>query len=99
MALQAPSSSRCDFCNVAFCGIGIQERCVALPLLAQQPHNLSSHPDLILSSDIYECFDGNTVEVEILLEYVDSQRLTPRHIYRDVSMLLIHLSRLLKTPI
>ncbi|KAF9534485.1 hypothetical protein CPB83DRAFT_844294 [Crepidotus variabilis] len=86
MAIRAPSSSRCDFCNTCFCGIGVQDRCVALPLLSQHPHNLSSHSDLILSADVYECFDGNTVEVEIMLEYVDAQNLTPRHIYRDIIM-------------
>jgi hypothetical protein len=40
--------------------------------------------DLIQSADVYECFDSNTVEVEIMLDYLTSQRLTPRHIYREV---------------
>ena len=59
---------------------------MALPILSQHPHNLSTMPDLIQSSDVYECFDGNTVEVDIMLEYLETQRLTPRHIYREVSV-------------
>ena len=43
--------------------------------------------DMIQSSDVYECFGGNTVEVDIMLEYLETQRLTPRHIYREVSIL------------
>jgi len=84
LAIRAPSTTRCDLCLVSFCGIGVQDRCVALPILSQHPHNISTHADLIQSADIYECFDGNTVEVEIMLEYLNSQRLTPRHIYREV---------------
>lgn len=84
LALRAPTTTRCDLCLVSFCGIGVQDRCIALPILSQHPHNLSTLPDLIQSSDVYECFDGNTVEVDIMLEYLESQRLTPRHIYREV---------------
>ena len=85
LALRAPCTTKCDLCQVSFCGIGVQDRCVALPILSQHPHNLSTHTDLIQSADLYESFGGNTVEVEIMLEYVEAQKLTPRHIYRDVS--------------
>jgi E3 ubiquitin-protein ligase CHFR len=51
---------------------------------SQHPHNLSTHADLIQSCDIYACFGGNTVEVEIMLEYVENRKLNPRHIYRDI---------------
>ncbi|KDR82670.1 hypothetical protein GALMADRAFT_238141 [Galerina marginata CBS 339.88] len=84
LALQAPSTTRCDLCLVSFCGIGVQDRCVALPMLSQHPHSLSMHGDLIQSSEVYECFDGNIVEVEIMLEYLDNHRITPRHIYREI---------------
>jgi E3 ubiquitin-protein ligase CHFR len=60
-----------------------------VPILSQHPHNLSTLPDLIQSSDVYECFDGNTVEVDIMLEYLESQRLTPRHIYREVGFVTV----------
>lgn len=59
---------------------------MALPLLSQHPHNMSTHADLIQSAEVYECFDGNTVEVEIMLEYLDAQGISPRHIYREVSI-------------
>jgi E3 ubiquitin-protein ligase CHFR len=55
-----------------------------MPISSQHLHNLSSHADFIQSCDIYDCFGGNTVEVEIMLEYVDTHKLTPRHIYRHV---------------
>jgi len=89
LALRAPTTTRCDLCLVSFCGIGVQDRCIALPILSQHPHNLSTLPDLIQSSDVYECFDGNTVEVDIMLEYLESQRLTPRHIYREVGFVTV----------
>ncbi|KAF8635821.1 hypothetical protein AX15_000020 [Amanita polypyramis BW_CC] len=84
LALRAPTTSKCDLCQVSFCGIGIQSRCTAAPLLTQHPHNLSDIGDLVQSSEVYDCFDGNTVEVEIMFDYLTAQRLTPRHIYREV---------------
>ncbi|PPQ66259.1 hypothetical protein CVT24_007277 [Panaeolus cyanescens] len=84
LALRAPSTSKCDLCQVSFCGIGVQDRCIALPLMAQSPHNMNHLADLIQSVDVYDCFDGNTVEVEIMLEYLTRQGLTPRYIYREI---------------
>ncbi|PCH40105.1 hypothetical protein WOLCODRAFT_23844 [Wolfiporia cocos MD-104 SS10] len=86
LSLQAPSTTKCDFCQVSFCGIAIPGRCVAAPLIAQQPHGLSDLGDLIQCGEIYDCFDGNTVEVDIMLDYLTAQRLTPRHIYREIVM-------------
>ena len=84
LALRAPATTRCDLCLVSFCGIGVQDRCSAASIMSQQPHGMTSLTDMIQSSDVYECFGGNTVEVDIMLEYLETQRLTPRHIYRDV---------------
>ncbi|KAH9841582.1 uncharacterized protein C8Q71DRAFT_737734 [Rhodofomes roseus] len=84
LALTAPTSTRCDFCQVSFCGIGIPTRCVAAPLLMQHPHGLSDIGDLIQCGEIYDCFDSNTVEVDIMLDYLTAQRLTPKHIYREI---------------
>jgi E3 ubiquitin-protein ligase CHFR len=55
--------------------------------MSQHPHNMAALADLIQSADVYDCFDGNTVEVEIMLEYLEAQGLTPRHIYREVAFL------------
>ena len=41
--------------------------------------------DLVQSSEVYECFENNTVEVEIMLDYLPSRQITPKQIYRDVS--------------
>lgn len=61
-AIAAPSSTKCDMCQVSFCGVGVQGRCIASPLLSQHPHGMSDVGDLIQSSEVYECFDSNTVE-------------------------------------
>ncbi|THH30718.1 hypothetical protein EUX98_g3453 [Antrodiella citrinella] len=83
LAIQAPTSSKCDFCQVSFCGIGIPGRCVAAPLASQHPHGLSDLADLIQCGEIYDCFDHNTVEVDIMFDYLATQNFTPRHIYRE----------------
>ncbi|KAJ6525305.1 hypothetical protein DFH09DRAFT_1188845 [Mycena vulgaris] len=84
LALPSPLTTKCDFCQVSFCGIGVQGRCVAALILSQQPHAFSDVGDLIESSAVYECFNSNTVEVEIMLDYLTTQRITPRHIYREI---------------
>lgn len=84
LAARAPSTTKCDLCQVSFCGIGVQSRCLAAPLMSQHPHGMSDVIDLVQSEEVYECFDSNTVEVEFLVDYLTTQRLTPRHIYREV---------------
>ncbi|KAI9058378.1 hypothetical protein FKP32DRAFT_1636390 [Trametes sanguinea] len=84
LALQAPTTTRCDFCQVSFCGIGIPQRCIAAPLAIQHPHGFADLSDLIQCGEVYDCFDGNTVEVDIMLDYLSAQGLSPRHIYREI---------------
>ncbi|KAJ3524086.1 hypothetical protein NM688_g8623 [Phlebia brevispora] len=84
LALNAPTTSKCDFCQVSFCGISVPSRCVAAPLANQHLHMLSDIGDMIQCGDIYDVFDGNAVEVDILLDYMTANNLTPRHIYREV---------------
>ncbi|KAI8969631.1 hypothetical protein BD414DRAFT_502933 [Trametes punicea] len=84
LALQAPTTTRCDFCQVSFCGIGIPQRCIAAPLAVQHPHGFADLGDLIQCGEVYDCFDGNTVEVDIMLDYLSAQGLSPRHIYREI---------------
>ncbi|EJC98998.1 uncharacterized protein FOMMEDRAFT_95139 [Fomitiporia mediterranea MF3/22] len=85
LALRAPSTTRCDFCQVSFCGISVQGRCVALDIPAQSPHGMADVLDLIQSPEIYDCFEGNTVEVELMLDYMTTQRLTPKQVYRQIA--------------
>lgn len=73
-------------CQVSFCGIGVQGRCVAASLTAQYPHGFADLGDMVQSSEVYDCFDGNSVEVEYLLDYLTSQSLTPRDVYREVTL-------------
>lgn len=84
LALRAPNTSKCDFCQVSFCGINVPGRCIAASLHSQHPHGLASVGDLIQSAEVYECFDSNTVEVDIMLDYLTDRRVTPREIYRNV---------------
>ncbi|KIK57176.1 hypothetical protein GYMLUDRAFT_46424 [Collybiopsis luxurians FD-317 M1] len=84
LALRAPSTTRCDFCHVSFCGVGVPQRCSAAPILLQHPHGFNDLSDLIQSADVYDYFQGNTVEVDIMLDYLTAQEITPRHVYREV---------------
>ncbi|KAH9922815.1 uncharacterized protein BXZ73DRAFT_51208 [Epithele typhae] len=84
LALAAPSTTRCDFCQVSFCGIGVPGRCVAAPLASQHPHGLTDIGDLIQCGEIYESFESNTVEVDYMLDYLTAQTLSPHHIYREI---------------
>ncbi|KAI1789634.1 hypothetical protein LXA43DRAFT_892625 [Ganoderma leucocontextum] len=84
LALQAPTTTRCDFCQVSFCGINVPQRCMACPLESQQPQSFSDIGDLIQSGEVYECFDGNTVEVDLILDYLSAQGLMPKHIYKEI---------------
>ncbi|TFK40665.1 hypothetical protein BDQ12DRAFT_679831 [Crucibulum laeve] len=84
VALLAPTTTKCDMCRVSFCGIGVQGRCLAAPILAQHPHGMADLSDLIQSSEVYDCFDRNNVEVEIMFDYLQAQQILPRQIYREV---------------
>ena len=59
-----------DMHQVSFCGIGVQHHCVAIRLALAHPHGMSDISDLIQSTEVYECFDGYAVEVEIMLNYL-----------------------------
>ncbi|THV03864.1 hypothetical protein K435DRAFT_715169 [Dendrothele bispora CBS 962.96] len=84
LAIQAPSTTKCDFCQVSFCGVAVPGRCIATPLLSQQPHGMSEIADLIQSTEVYECFNQNEIEVEHIIDYLTAQNLAPRHIYREI---------------
>lgn len=87
LAIRAPTTTKCDFCQVSFCGIGIPGRCIARPLGSQHLHGLTDLGDLLQCGEVYDIFEGNSVEVEIMFDYLTSKGLTPQHIYRDVSTL------------
>ncbi|KAI0345769.1 hypothetical protein BDW22DRAFT_911355 [Trametopsis cervina] len=93
LALRAPSTTKCDFCQVSFCGIGIPGRCVAAPIPSQHLHALTDIGDLIECGEIYEIFDGNAFEVDVLLDYLQEQGLSPRHIYREIIGMILRSPR------
>ncbi|EIW80992.1 hypothetical protein CONPUDRAFT_56042 [Coniophora puteana RWD-64-598 SS2] len=88
LALLAPSTTKCDFCQVSFCGVNVPDRCIAAPLLAQRPHSMNDIGDLILSADMYDNFNGNNVEVDIMIDYLTNNHISPRRIYHEI---IIHL--------
>ena len=63
---------------------------MAVSLSAQYPHGMLEIEDLIQSQDVYECFEQNAYEVEVLLDYLKNLRLTPTHIYREVCFFSRH---------
>ena len=67
--------------QVYFCGIGVPHRCVTVHLASVHPHGMSDINDLVQSTEVLECFDGNAIEVEIMLEYLGTQ-----HIFHDIYM-------------
>ncbi|KAF5338926.1 hypothetical protein D9611_008728 [Ephemerocybe angulata] len=85
LALEAPVTSKCDFCQLHFCGINIPGRCSAAPLPMQHPHGFTNIPDLIESAEIYDSFEGNTYEVELVFDYLRNNNVAPRNIYRSAS--------------
>lgn len=84
LSLQAPTTTRCDLCQVSFCGIGVPGRCVSAPIHAQHPHGFSDIADLIQCGEVYDCFDNNTVEVDYMLDYLTAKGITPRNIYSEI---------------
>ena len=84
LALQAPTTTKCDLCYATFCGIAVPGRCVATTIASQYLHGIADIGDIIQCQDVYECFNGNTVEVDFMLDHLTAQNLTPRHIYREV---------------
>lgn len=85
LAIEAPLTTKCDFCQLLFCGINIIGRCSAVHLTMQNPHGFAQIHDLIESSEIYDSFEGNTYEVELVFDYLRAQELSPKQIYRAVS--------------
>jgi E3 ubiquitin-protein ligase CHFR len=84
LALGAPSTKRCDFCGDSFCGITVPSRCSTAPVSVQHPEALSDVEDLMLSTQVYACFNGNYIEVEIMLEYLSAKSIAPASIYQQV---------------
>lgn len=84
LALAAPATTKCDFCATPFCGIGVQQRCIALMLMSQQPHGYADMSDLVQSTELYECFNSNSVEVDYFIDYLMSRNIRPQKIYREV---------------
>ncbi len=40
--------------------------------------------DFVQSPEVYECFNDNHIEVDIMLDYLAVRRIMPKNIYRDV---------------
>ncbi|QRW15192.1 RING finger protein [Ceratobasidium sp. AG-Ba] len=84
-AIGAPTSSRCDMCTTGFCGISVPRVCRSQWL--HQVQLLSTHSSLqglIEDGKVYEAFNGNAIEVEIMFDYLREAEISPHMIYLDI---------------
>ncbi|KDN42111.1 hypothetical protein RSAG8_06969, partial [Rhizoctonia solani AG-8 WAC10335] len=83
-AIGAPTSSRCDMCMTGFCGISVPQVCRSHWLhQVRLMSDYNSLQGLIESDRIYDIFNNNSIEVEILFDYLREAEITPNMIYLD----------------
>ncbi|CAE6435348.1 unnamed protein product [Rhizoctonia solani] len=84
-AIGAPTSSRCDMCTTGFCGISVPQVCRSHWLhQVRLMSDYNSLQGLIESDRIYDIFNNNSIEVEILFDYLREAEITPNMIYLDI---------------
>ncbi|CAE6516793.1 unnamed protein product [Rhizoctonia solani] len=84
-AIGAPTSSRCDMCTTGFCGISVPQVCRSHWLhQVRLMSDYTSLQGLIESDRIYDIFNNNAIEVEILFDYLREAEITPNMIYLDI---------------
>ncbi|KAJ1309623.1 hypothetical protein OPQ81_006392 [Rhizoctonia solani] len=84
-AIGAPTSSRCDMCTTGFCGISVPQVCKSHWLhQVRLASDYNSLQGLIESDRIYDIFNNNSTEVEILFDYLREAEITPNMIYLDI---------------
>ncbi|CAE7195726.1 unnamed protein product [Rhizoctonia solani] len=84
-AIGAPTSSRCDMCTTGFCGISVPQVCRSHWLhQVRLMSDYNSLQGLIESDRIYDIFNSNSIEVEILFDYLREAEITPNMIYLDI---------------
>ncbi|KAG8933821.1 hypothetical protein FRC02_011143 [Tulasnella sp. 418] len=78
-AVGAPTTTRCSICRTSFCGLGVPHLCAAASIQnANLPVSISSLSGLIQSGDIYDAFNGNAVEVDVLFDWLREDGRGPR---------------------
>ena len=88
-AIRAPTSSKCDFCTLSFCGLVVPTRCHARRVREQKPLGMDTVMDILGNPEIYEAFGVNAVEFDYLLDHLTSKEISPRHIYAEVGCCLL----------
>ncbi|KAF8339910.1 uncharacterized protein EI90DRAFT_3242825 [Cantharellus anzutake] len=79
-ALYAPGSSACSLCRTSFCGLSIPHLCVAPSAVNTLSGLLEQH-----SEAIWDAFDFNEVEVEVLIDWLrDGRRGSMRGVYQEM---------------
>ncbi|KAG9017041.1 hypothetical protein FRB90_001979 [Tulasnella sp. 427] len=79
--LGAPSTTKCSVCETSFCGLSIPHLCVANGMSsAHLPVAVSNLTGMIQSLDVYDAFNGNTTEVELLFDWLREDGRGPRGI-------------------
>ncbi|KAF8710286.1 Ring finger, partial [Rhizoctonia solani] len=83
-AFGAPTSTRCDMCTTGFCGISVPQ-VVHLNLTRRiDGPDFATVAGLIESDRIYDIFNNNSIEVDILFDYLREAEITPNMIYLDI---------------
>lgn len=83
-ATRAPTSSKCDFCSLSFCGLVVPTRCHAKRVREQKPIGMDSLMDILGNPEVYEAFGVNAVEFDYLLDHLTSKEISPRQIYSEI---------------
>ncbi|KAG8938197.1 hypothetical protein FRC04_009254 [Tulasnella sp. 424] len=77
----SPSTTKCSVCETSFCGISVPHLCVANSMSsAHLPVAVSNLTGMIQSLEVYDAFNGNTTEVELLFDWLREDGRGPRGI-------------------
>ncbi|KAF9519712.1 hypothetical protein BS47DRAFT_1082271 [Hydnum rufescens UP504] len=87
-ALSSPGSSACSLCKTSYCGLSIPHLCVAPSVRSSRlPQSSVTLTGLLEShsESIWECFDFNEVEIEILLDWLrEGRQGSIRAVYQEM---------------
>ncbi|EJT98826.1 hypothetical protein DACRYDRAFT_118588 [Dacryopinax primogenitus] len=74
-ALGAPTGMSCSFCKSKYCGYSVVATCV-LPKVTrpQMPRHMDTVAKLLECDELYEAFCHNSIEVDLLIDYLHSRQ-------------------------
>ena len=85
LAIGAPSTTKCNFCATYQCGLNVHGDCFARSPASQSLYKIAHISDLLLSQQLFfDCFNANSYEMEIFIDYMMAQSVSPVQIYKEV---------------